>query len=81
MEVDPLGKQLGLTPFVTFVITNVTLYITCPLTGMAQGLLQMRGVQLEADHEDLQRVQQDALLQHVSSRTVNPLVIDLLSLV
>ena len=33
---------------------------------MAQGLLQMRGVQPQAHHEDLQGIQQDAILQHVS---------------
>ena len=36
---------------------------------MAQGLLQVLRVQPRPHHEDLQGVQQDALLQHVSTPT------------
>ena len=40
-------------------------FLSCVL-GMAQGVFLMHGVRLKVDHEDVQRLQQVPLLQHVS---------------
>ena len=44
----------------------VTVLCRVVSSGMAQGMFLVHGVWLEVDHEDVQRLQQTALLQHVS---------------
>ena len=43
--------------------------------GMAQGVFLMHGVRLKVDHEDVQRLQQVSLLQHVSQMKISCLLL------
>ena len=45
--------------------------LTTPTLDMAQGLLHLRGVQPQAHYEDIQGIQQTALLQNVSQPLYN----------